>query len=251
MFKGIIPPIITPFFDDFTVDDKGYAEVIDYMIDGGVHAIIVGGTTGEAYALSPDERIHQFKLARSVINGRVPIICGVNDMTTSGACNLASAARDNGADGILIAAPPYSLPTELELAEHCLKVDRAANLPIMLYNYPGRTGVNMGAQFLNRVSQSNNFCCIKEASGNIDRVHLLVRDFPQLELSCGAEEQALEFFVWGATSWVTPMGNFFIKEVVEFYDEIIEKRQQEIAEKYGFTISEHTMILYGQFDEKT
>lgn len=245
MFKGIIPPIITPFFDDLTIDDKGYAEVIDYMIAGGVHAIIVGGTTGETYALSPDERIHQFKLARSVINGRVPMICGVNDMTTSGACALASAARENGADGLLIAAPPYSLPTELELAEHCFKVDRAANLPIMLYNYPGRTGVNMGPVFLDRVSQNSNFRCIKEASGDIDRVHLLARDFPHLELSCGAEDQALEFFVWGATSWVTPMGNFFIKEVVDFYDTCTRTKDFDKARQMMGALLPLTRLIEG------
>ncbi len=218
MFRGIIPPIITPFHDDYSVDEPGYAEVIEYMIAGGVHSIIVGGTTGEYYALSADERIRQFQFAKDVINGRVPMICGVNDMTTARACDLAKAAREAGANAILVAAPPYSLPTEDELATHCLMIDRAANLPIMLYNYPGRTGVNMGTGFLQRVGQHGNFRCIKEASGDINRVHLLVRDFPHLELSCGAEEQALEFFVWGATSWVTPMGNFFIKEVVDFYN---------------------------------
>ena len=217
MFKGIIPPIITPFHEDCSVDESGYAEIIEYMITGKVDAIIVGGTTGENYALSTEERVRQFRFAKSVINGRVPMLCGVNDMTTALACALAKAAREAGADGLLVGAPPYSLPTEDELATHCLMIDRAAGLPIMLYNYPGRTGVNMGADFLERVGQHNHFRYIKEASGDINRIHLIVREFPHLELSCGAEDQALEFFVWGATSWVTPMGNFFIDEVVDFY----------------------------------
>ena len=218
MFEGIIPPIITPFFEDMSIDEKGYADVINYMIDDGVHAIIIGGTTGENYALSYEERVRQFYLAQEVINKRVPIICGVNDITTSGACDLASAAKNAGADGILVAAPPYSLPTERELAAHCLMVDRAADLPIMLYNYPGRTGVWMGEEFLARVGQRDNFVSIKEASGDINRIHLLVREFPHIALSCGAEDQALEFFVWGATSWVTPMANFFAAELVKFYE---------------------------------
>ena len=218
MFEGIIPPIITPFFEDMSIDEKGYADVINYMIDDGVHAIIIGGTTGENYALSYEERVRQFYLAQEVINKRVPIICGVNDITTSGACDLASAAKNAGADGILVAAPPYSLPTERELAAHCLMVDRAADLPIMLYNYPGRTGVWMGEEFLARVGQRDNFVSIKEASGDINRIHLPVREFPHIALSCGAEDQALEFFVWGATSWVTPMANFFAAELVKFYE---------------------------------
>ena len=218
MFEGIIPPIITPFHEDMSIDEKGYAEVIEYMIANGVHAIIVGGTTGENYTLSFEERVRQFGFAHEVINGRVPMICGVNDMTTAAACKLATEARKADAAGILIAAPPYSLPTERELAAHCLMIDRAADLPIMLYNYPGRTGVWMGAEFLARVGQRDNFMSIKEASGDINRIHLLVREFPHIALSCGAEDQALEFFVWGATSWVTPMANFFAAELVKFYE---------------------------------
>jgi 4-hydroxy-tetrahydrodipicolinate synthase len=217
-FEGIIPPIITPFNDDLSVDEKGFAEVVEYMIGAGVHAIIVGGTTGEYYALSNEERVRQFHYAKDVIGGRVPMICGVNDISTAGASAFAVAAREAGADGLLMAAPYYSLPTERELAAHCLAVDRAAGLPIMLYNYPGRTGVMMGEEFLSRVSQSSNFQCIKEASGDINRVHLLARDFAHVQLSCGCEDQALEFYVWGATSWVTPMGNFFMEEVVAFHN---------------------------------
>lgn len=245
MFKGIIPPIITPFHDDHSVNEPGYADVIEYMIAGGVHAIIVGGTTGENYALSADERVRQFHFAKQVINDRVPMICGVNDMTTAGACALATAARKAGADGLLIAAPPYSLPTERELAAHCLMIDRAANLPIMLYNYPGRTGVNMGADFLARVGQRNNFRCIKEASGDINRVHLLAREFSHLELSCGAEDQALEFFVWGATSWVTPMGNFFIEEVVDFYNTCARDKDFDKARRMMEALLPLTSVIEG------
>lgn len=223
MFQGIIPPIATPFNDDHSIDEAGYAQLLEYMIDGGVHTIIVGGTTGENYALTAEERIAQFHFAKRVINGRVPMLAGVNDMTTQGACAFAEAARGVGADGLLIAAPPYSLPTSEELAIHCRRIDQAAGLPIMLYNYPGRTGVIMDEEFLHLVSKHDNFKCIKEASGDINRIHILAEEFSDLELSCGAEDQALEFFVWGATSWVTPMGNFFIKEVVAFYETCVHK----------------------------
>ena len=245
MFQGIIPPIITPFHDDWSVNEPGYAEVVEFMIAGGVHAIIVGGTTGENYALSAEERIRQFCYAKEVIDGRVPMICGVNDMTTAGACGLAQAAREAGADGLLVAAPPYSLPTELELAAHCLMIDRAANLPIMLYNYPGRTGVNMGADFLERVGQRSTFRCIKEASGDINRVHLLAREFPHIALSCGAEDQALEFFVWGATSWVTPMGNFFIEEVVDFYETCVLDKNFDKARRMMSALLPLTTVIEG------
>ena len=226
-FEGILPPVITPFAADGALDRAAYATVIEQMLDKGVHGIIVGGTTGEFYALSREERVAQIDHARDVIAGRVPLICGVNDISTEGACAYAVAAREAGADALLVAAPYYSLPTQNELAEHCEAIDEAGGLPIILYNYPGRTGVPMDAAFLRRLSARPNVQCIKESSGDINRIHMLVREFPDIQLSCGAEDQALEFFAWGATSWVTPMGNFFPAEIVAFYDACM--RDQDFA----------------------
>ena len=223
-FEGIIPPIITPFHEDRSIDEDGHAALIEHMIDCGIHAIIVGGTTGEFYALSKEERIRQFSFAKDVINKRIPLIVGINDITTEGACAYAAAAREVGVDGMLLAAPYYSVPTAKELASHCLEVERSAGLPIILYNYPGRTGADMGEEFLQRVGQRDNFAAIKEASGDIDRLHMLAREFPQIQISCGADDQALEFFVWGATSWVTAIGNFLPNEMVAFYDTCVHEK---------------------------
>jgi len=231
--------------NDFSVDENGFATVIEYMIDKGVHGIIVGGTTGEFYALSPEERVRQFKFAQEVIKGRVQFICGVNDITTAGACEFAEAAKNAGADGILVAAPYYSLPTERENAAHCLAIDKAANLPIMLYNYPGRTGVTMGEEFLGLVSESPNVVSIKEASGDINRLHLVANNFPSIEVSCGAEDQALEFFVWGATSWVTPMGNFFAEEVVALYNTCVYEKDFVKGRKIMSALLPLTTVLEG------
>lgn len=217
-FEGIYPPIITPFRDDMSVDDGAFAEMIEFMIDKGVHGIIVAGTTGEYYALSQDERLALYRRAHDVINGRLPWFAGVGDISTDGSAAYGAAAREIGADAILVNAPYYSLPTERELVSHCFAVDRAARLPVMLYNYPGRTGVNMGEEFLERVSRSANFQAIKEASGDINRIHLLAREFPHIQLSCGADDQTLEFFAWGATSWVTALGNFFPEESIALYE---------------------------------
>ena len=244
-FKGIIPPVITPIKDDHSIDEDGFAAIIEYMIGKGVHGIIVGGTTGEFYALSAEERVRQFAFAKEIIKTRVQFICGVNDITTKGACGFAEAARDAGADGILVAAPYYSLPTERENAAHCLAIDKAANLPIMLYNYPGRTGVVMGEDFLALVSKSSNFRSIKEASGDINRLHLLANNYPTMELSCGAEDQALEFFVWGATSWVTPMGDFFAEEVLALYDACVETQNFAKARRIMSALLPLTTVLEG------
>lgn len=217
-FEGIYVPIITPFHDDLSIDFEAYGAVIDFQIENGSHGVIVGGSTGEFFSLSHNERIEQLRFAAKHIDGRVPLIAGVNDMLTDRCYELAGAAKSAGADALLVAAPPYILPGQKELTAHCLKIDRIANLPIILYNYPGRTGINMEETFLERVAQSRNVCAIKESSGDLERIQMLAREYPQLQLSAGAEDQVLEFFAWGARSWVSVVANFFPREAVAFYE---------------------------------
>jgi len=216
--EGIYVPIITPLREDLSIDYDAFGEVIDWQIENGTHGVIVGGSTGEFFSLSQEERTEQFRFAAERIAGRVPLIAGVNDLLLDRCYELTAAAKEAGADALLVAAPPYSLPGQKELVAHCLKIDRIADLPIILYNYPGRTGVNMEEEFLERVAQSRNVCAIKESSGDIERIHMLAREYPQLQLSAGAEDQVLEFFAWGARSWVSVVANFFPQESVRFYE---------------------------------
>jgi 4-hydroxy-tetrahydrodipicolinate synthase len=217
-FEGIYVPIITPFGDGLNIDYDAFGEVIDWQIENGTHGIIVGGSTGEFFSLSQEERVEQLQFAAQRIANRVPLIAGINDLLVDRCYELTAAAKEAGADALLVAAPPYSLPSQKELVAHCLKIDRIADLPIILYNYPGRTGICMEEEFLQRVAQSKNVVAIKESSGDIDRIHLLAREYPQLQLSAGAEDQVLEFFAWGARSWVSVVANFFPHEAVKFYE---------------------------------
>jgi 4-hydroxy-tetrahydrodipicolinate synthase len=220
-FDGIFVPVITPFHRDYSIDSESYAGMIEHLIGEGVHGLCIGGTTGENYALKPSERVEQFRFAHGLIKGRVPWIAGVNDLRTESVCELGVAAREAGADALLLAVPPYSTPDQKELAAHALEVDRVVGLPIMLYNYPVRSGTEFGREFLELVSRSANFEAIKESSGDLDRVHLIAREFPHLQLSCGADDQALEFFVWGARSWVCAAGNFLARESVALYERCV------------------------------
>jgi len=152
------------------------------------------------------------------------MMVGVGAIRTEDSIELAQIARQTGADALLVNSPPYVLPTETENAAHALAIDQAADLPIMLYNYPGRTGVGMGEDYLNQVSASTNFCAIKESSGDINRLHLLANDFPNIQLSCGADDQALEFFVWGARSWVCAGGNFAPEAHIALYEACVVRQ---------------------------
>jgi 4-hydroxy-tetrahydrodipicolinate synthase len=223
-FRGIIPPIITPFHEDGSIDRDGFVVVMEHLISSGVHGVIIGGTTGEYYAQSRDERVGLLKLAQTTAKGRVPLIAGVGAIRTEDCIDYGLVARDLKFDGILIGSPYYAVPTQLELANHALAIDRAVGLPIMLYNYPGRTGTHMDTEFLDRVGRSRNFCAIKESSGSINHLHALARDYPHIGLFCGMDDQALEFFAWGAVGWVCGAGNCLPEEHLALYNAcVVEK----------------------------
>ncbi len=207
-FEGIWTPIVTPYREDFTVDEGALGDVVEQLIVGGVAGIISAGTTGEYYAQSFEEREWLAAKTHELIKGRVPLVVGTGALRTEDSIEFAKMAKDVGADAILVATPPYSVPTGREIALHALAIDRAVDMPVMLYNYPGRMGVNMDEDTLDRLGRSPNFCGIKESSGDINRLHLIARDYPHLGLLCGMDDQALEFFAWGAKGWVCAGSNF-------------------------------------------
>ena len=217
VLEGIYTPLVTPFHADRSFDLDSLAELIERLIGAGVHGLISGGSTGENYAETVEERLELARFITERTNGRVPVIVGTGAMRTPDSIALAQGAREMGADAILLGTPPYSVPTEQENALNALAIDRAADLPIILYNYPGRMGVEMGREFLDRVVRSKNVIGIKESSGDINRVHLLARDYPHIQMSCGMDDQALEFFAWGARSWICAGSNFLPEEHIALY----------------------------------
>ena len=223
-FEGIYTPAITPYAADGSIDFARFSDVLESLIEARVHGIIIGGSTGEYYAQSPEERFALVEHARNVTAGRTALIVGTGAIRTEDAVTYAKHARENNADAILVTSPPYALPTELENAHHALTVDKAAQLPIMLYNYPGRMGVTMGETYFREVSQSPNVVAIKESSGDFNNLHLLACKFPKIGLSCGWDDQALEFFAWGARSWVCAGSNFIPREHIALYTAcVVEK----------------------------
>lgn len=217
-FNGIYTPIVTPYRDDGTVHWDALADVVDFLLAAGVHGVISGGSTGENYTQTVAERVALAQFVQARINRRCPFVVGTGAMLTDESLALATAAREMKADAILLASPPYAVPTDRENALNALAIDKAADLPIMLYNYPHRTGTLMGPEFLDRVGRSRNFCGIKESSGDINQLHLLARDYPHIQLGCGMDDQALEFFAWGAPFWVCGGSNFLPDEHIALYD---------------------------------
>jgi 4-hydroxy-tetrahydrodipicolinate synthase len=216
-FDGIYTPAITPLKADGAIDQAGFAQVLEYLIESKVHGIVVGGSTGEYYAHSGEERLALIAQACDVVGQRLPLVIGTGAIRTEDSVQFAQAAREHGADALLVGTPPYALPTQQEIAEHVLTVDRAADLPIMLYNYPGRMNVAMGEDFFAAIAGCRNVQSIKESSGDMASLHRHAVKRPDLQLSCGWDDQALEFFAWGARSWVCAGSNFVPREHVALY----------------------------------
>lgn len=223
-FEGIYPPVITPHKADGEIDHDGFVQMLDYLATSGVHGVIVSGTTGEYYAQSDEERSGLVKLASETLDGRLPLIVGVGAIRTEDCIKHGRVAVDNGADAILMPAPFYAVPSQRELANHALAIDRAVNLPVILYDYPGRTGTLMQAEFFDTVGRNRNFQAIKESSGDINQLHMLARDYRHISLLCGMDDQALEFFAWGASGWVCAGGNCLAREHIALYEAcVLEK----------------------------
>jgi 4-hydroxy-tetrahydrodipicolinate synthase len=218
MFEGIFTAVITPMNENGSLDHELWEAQVRRQVDAGIHGLIIGGTTGESYALSNQERIDQFIRAGKVVKKGTPWLAGVNALTTQSSIELARAARDAGATGLLVAAPPYSVPTQKELADHCIAIDDAAGLPITVYNYPGRTGSDMADEFFEAIKGRKNFVNVKESTGDIKRAVAHLQKYPDVKLCCGAEDLALDFFAWGAKMWICAVSNFDPKRIVDFYD---------------------------------
>ncbi len=216
--KGIYTPVVTPFDEAGEIDLESLADLVERLVGAGVHGLISGGSTGENYAETVEERVEIARFITERVKGRIPVFIGTGALRTPDSIALATAAKDMGATGILLGTPPYSVPTERENALNALAIDRACGLPIILYNYPGRMGVEMGREFLDRVGRSKNVIGIKESSGDINRVHLLARDYPHIQMSCGMDDQALEFFAWGTQSWICGGSNFLPEEHIALYE---------------------------------
>jgi 4-hydroxy-tetrahydrodipicolinate synthase len=182
--------------------------VIDFCLDGGVAGVVSCGTTGEYYAMSSDERKNVMARTREVVGSRAHLVAGCNAGSTREAISLAQSAAGMGYDAIMLAAPPTSLPSQRELAAHYRAVADAVDKPVVLYNYPARAGVEIGYECLDAVADHPNIIAIKESSGDFSRFLHLQRTYTDnLQIMCGSDDQAADYFAWGVRSWLAGTAN--------------------------------------------
>ena len=224
-FQGILTALVTPMKADGEIHFPKLASLVDSQIRQGVHGLIPLGSTGEFYALSPGEREQVLRTTLEAAAGRVPVVAGANAGSTRDVIAFSRQAEQLGCAGVMLAAPYYSLPTLDELFLHFRAVNDAIGIPIMLYNYPGRTGVDMPPDFIARLAALKNVRYVKESTGQMPRITTLMRLCgDRLGVFCGCDTIALECLMVGTLGWVAGVANVLPQSHAKLYELTVEKK---------------------------
>lgn len=178
-FGQILTAMVTPFDHNEEIDYPATRNLIDYLIANGTEGLVISGTTGESPTLTEEEKVKLFKFTVEVVNGRVPVIAGTGSYNTKASIDLTRQAADAGVDGIMLVVPYYSKPSQEGLYQHFQAIAEVTSLPIMLYNIPGRSVVNMSVDTVVKLSAIQNIVAIKEAGGNLDTMAEIIQNTPE------------------------------------------------------------------------
>lgn len=218
---GIVPPMVTPLLERDRLDVSGLERLIEHIIAGGCHALFILGTTGEAPSLNYATRREMVSASCRIVAGRVPVLVGVTDTSFSESISLAAHAADRGADAAVI-APPYYFPAgQPELLEYYQCIISAMPLPVMLYNMPGCTKINIELDTLRHLLDHPKMIGIKDSSGQMTYFHRalrLGRDYPGKSFMIGTEEMLGEAVLMGAHGSVCGGANLFPELYVKLYN---------------------------------
>lgn len=227
IFRGSGVALITPFTENNEVNYSKLEELIEYHINNETDALILNGTTGESPTLSDEEKIEIVKKSIEISKGRIPIIVGTGSNNTIHALELSKKMDSLGVDGLLIVTPYYNKGNENGIYEHYKLIAENVNCPIILYNVPGRTGVNLSIPLLKKLSEIKNIVAIKEASGNISYATEIAREIPRLDIYSGNDDMTIPLMSIGALGVISVSANILPKIThdmcINFLNNYIEK----------------------------
>lgn len=207
VFRGLATALITPFTED-GIDYKSYGELIDFQIDNGANALVVLGTTGESATIDEGERRELISYARDKIGTRVPMIVGTGSNSTQRTVKFTKDAEAFGADAILAVTPYYNKATVTGLAEHYRTVAETTSLPVILYNVPSRTGLNMTGETLKRLVDVDNIVGVKEASGNVAQTGNIISEYgDRYSVYSGCDELTVPILSIGGRGVISAVAN--------------------------------------------
>ena len=214
IFKGLGIALITPFKEDGSVDDESLLRLIEYQLDNGADFLCILATTGETPTLSAEERLKIKDLIVDKVRGRVPILMGCGGYNTAAVVEELKTGDFRGVNGILSICPYYNKPSQEGLYQHFKAISAATKLPIVMYNVPGRTGVNMQAATTVRLARDcENIVAIKEASGNLEQVDEIIKNKPRdFDVISGDDALTFPMVSCGAVGVISVIGNALPKE---------------------------------------
>lgn len=214
IFKGLGIALVTPFTSDGQIDYESLKRLIDYQINNGADFLCIMATTGEIPTLTTEEKKRIKELVLNIVQGRLPILMGCGGNNTSAVVEELQKNDFDGIDGILSICPFYNKPTQEGLFKHFEAISKATTLPIVLYNVPGRTGVNMEAETTIKLAhECQNIVAIKEASGNLKQVEEIIKNKPSnFDVISGDDALTYQIIERGATGVISVIGNAFPKE---------------------------------------
>jgi 4-hydroxy-tetrahydrodipicolinate synthase len=205
MFEGLSVALVTPLKDG-ALDESGIGALVDHVLSGGTDVLVVAGSTGEAPALTREERRRLYAMVKSANAGRARLVAGTGTNVTRDSIELTQEAKAAGYDGAMLVVPYYNKPTPAGLVAHFTAVARAVDLPLILYNVPGRTGTNMLPETVARLAPIENVVAVKEASGSLDQVSA-IRARCDLTVLSGDDSLTLPMLAVGARGIVSVVGN--------------------------------------------
>lgn len=208
--NGTITALVTPFNDDFSIDYKALDVILDYQLDSDISGLVVLGSTGEAATLNSDEKLDLILKVQEKVAGKVPIIVGAGSNDTRATIDMVKLAEKNNFDAVLLVCPYYNKPTNKGLFEHFNAISEAVDIPQILYNVPGRTGLNINAETQIRIAtECKNVIATKEASGNLEQMMEIIKSAPKdFTLLCGDDALTIPCICAGGKGIISVISNY-------------------------------------------
>jgi len=243
LFKGVFPALVTPFRDG-QIDEDAFVRLVERQIAGGVHGLVPVGTTGETSTLSHDEHRRVVELCVKTTAGRVPVIAGAGSNATAEAIELARHAKTVGADAALVVTPYYNRPSQEGLYAHYAAINEAVQLPVLVYNVPSRTSVDISNETLARLSRLPNIVGIKDATGDMSRVSfqrlMCGEDWVMLS---GDDPSALGYMAHGGHGCISVTANVAPEQCAAFFNDIMAGQTQGALEGQDRLIRLHKALF--------
>ena len=225
MFQGSMVAIITPFDEQGNFDEESYRQLIEFQIENGTDVIVPCGTTGESATLDYDEHNRVIKTCIEQVNKRIPVIAGTGSNATSEAIEISRHAKEMGADGVLLVSPYYNKPSQEGIYQHYKALAESVAIPQVLYNVPGRTGMNVTAATTIRLAEFDNIVAIKEASGDLTQAgEIIAACDGKIDVLSGDDFLTLPLMACGGKGVISVTANIMPKEVKSMVTAVIDGR---------------------------